>query len=288
MKMDDIAAWLNLNKSIQAVSIWAHEDKPIRESIYIKSSESFLNSPAHVKQVWVDSDHAFMSWTNVSLLMQHFCIISNTFPQPRTDQDMFVELKDPYKSTLSTQGFLLTVITYNDEDSWAEVDNDNDRNDSNSEETKQINVSLKPNNNQQLPIDAQSIPNSAQDKDFYRGNFTNVSETGLMTNPVIRPLHSIPELEIVSSLMFNKLMDDFPPVLRSHIWPELCYLYLYVKNIKSIDIVALNKMAPKLNYLILWIPIANIPDFVWTFDWDLLPWRTGLIFPCNQGSGNFT
>ena len=54
------------------------------------------------------------------------------------------------------------------------------------------------------------------------------------------------------------------------------------------NILVLNKTATKLHYLKLWFNISNIPDFVWTFDWDSLPWRTGFIFLFYQAPGNFT
>ena len=48
--------------------------------------------------------------------------------------------------------------------------------------------------------------------------------------------------------------------------------YLHLDNI-----LVLNTTAPNLSYLKLYVPIDNIPDIVWTFDWDILPWRTGFV-----------
>ena len=92
------------------------------------------------------------------------------------------------------------------------------------------------------------------------------------------PLPPLLGLETVNSLDLGRDSgsDDlhvFPLVLQRHYWPELRYLALYFVNVTMI--FGLKKTAPKLNYLHLSVSAYEIPDLVWTFDWDSLPWRTG-------------
>ena len=101
-------------------------------------------------------------------------------------------------------------------------------------------------------------------------------------------LQPIPGLETVKSLVLGKVLkvgytkrldylDVFPLVLQTHLWPELCYLMLFIKHMNSSVILVLKETAPKLNYLKLQFDPNNIPDLVWMFDWDSLPWRTGFV-----------
>ena len=88
----------------------------------------------------------------------------------------------------------VSVLLYSDANSRVKTDNDDNRNDNDSEGTNQTNVSLKRNDNQDLHIDAQRIYSAEQDKDLYKGNITNISET----DPMIGSLHSLPGFETVS------------------------------------------------------------------------------------------
>ena len=80
-------------------------------------------------------------------------------------------------------------------------------------------------------------------------------------------------------IMTNLFADNttVPTVLQTHLWPELAHLELVVNYLDLDHILLLNRTAPNLSYLKLYVPFDNIPDIVWTFDWDLLPWRTGFI-----------
>ena len=88
-------------------------------------------------------------------------------------------------------------------------------------------------------------------------------------------LHSLPGLENANSLMLYQWVDDIPAVLQRYIFPLLHYLRLNMRQLNSTQIITLKKTAPKLNYLKLSIPAGNIPDLVWTLDWNSLPWQTG-------------
>ena len=77
--------------------------------------------------------------------------------------------------------------------------------------------------------------------------------------------------------IFYGFLATFPRVFQKNMWPELSYLEVAVKHLNLTHILALKETAPKLSYLKLWIPLEKIPGFVWTFDWDSLPWKTGFI-----------
>ena len=68
-----------------------------------------------------------------------------------------------------------------------------------------------------------------------------------------------------------------PGVLQDYLWPELSYIELEVTDFMLTDILALNNTVPNLSYLKLYVPFGAIPETVWTFDWDSLPWRTGFV-----------
>ena len=283
INMDLIAVNLHMNKNIEAV--WANtpDDESITGSIYIKPSESLLNNPNHIKKVHIYSVYAPMSWTNISLLMQHFCIINDKFPQPKTDWEVFEELKDPWKSLTSTQGLALTLHTYNDDDSRADIgDSDNNRNGSESEYNinNEINHSQKTSYVDDLINDTQRISSTGLESNSYGG----------IPYVPARELNSLAGLKKVNSLVFypGQYSGDYPSVLQQYLWPELRYLEIIVKDVNLTQILALKRTAPKLNYLNIVIHIGNIPDFVWTFNWDSLPWRTGFVFPFYCKPRNFT
>ena len=272
--MDLIAASLHMNKNVEAVWVQTPDDESLTGSIYIKPSETLLNNPVNIKKVHIFSRYIPMSWTNISLLMRHFHIINNTFPQPRTDK-VFDELKDPWKSVTSIQGLALTLDTYNDDYSWADFgDNDNDRNGSESEYNinNQTNHSQKTSYVDELLNYHQMISSTVLNSNLYGGSACVPA----------KELSSLAELEKVSSLTL------YPLVLQQYIWSELRFLGIQVKHINLTQILDLKRTAPKLNYLTIAIHIGNIPDFVWTFDWDSLPWRTGFVFLYYHKPRNYT
>ena len=127
LDMEYIATAFHENRSIEGVVREAPVYKSLRGSIIFKPSKSLLNHPPHVKDIYVFSPYSSMSSTNISSLIQHFRI-DNSFPQPKTDQEMFEELKYPWKSAFSTQGLKLQIFVYSYDDFVADND-DNDRND---------------------------------------------------------------------------------------------------------------------------------------------------------------
>ena len=284
VNMDLIAAWLLQNRTIERVMILGPDDESITGSIYVKPSKSLLENPAHVSELNVNSRYAPMSWTSILLLMQHFHIVNNKFPQPKNDQDVFDGSKDAYKTLVSTQGLILAVHTYNEDDPWAAVVHDNEnRNGSKAEYNKssQRNHSQKTSHDDEV-LNIQRESSTGQKVDLH-GQKTNFIENQT------QQLNSLPELKKVNSLVFYPELypDDYPSVLQQYLWPELRYLLIPMKHVNLTQILGLKKTAPKLNYLNIAIHIGDIPEFVWTFDWDSLPWRTGFVFLFYDKPRNF-
>ena len=111
-------------------------------------------------------------------------------------------------------------------------------------------------------------------------------------------LFPLPGMETVTSLVLHegtireKSVWELPPimmenmfarnitiprVLQDYLWPELSYVELEVTDFMLTDILALNITVPNLSYLKLYVPFGAIPEIVWTFDWDSLPWSTGFV-----------
>ena len=279
--MNNIEEGFHQNKSIEGAAIVAPMEEPITGSIYIKPSESLLKNPAYIKRVFVYSIYAGISWTNISLLMQHFHMVSNTFPEPRTDQVVFEELKDPWNSATNTEGLFLALHTYNDDDSFL-------RNDCEHE----FNANYKRNNSKTTSHDDELLNDSQRNfstgfKSYLHVGNTNTTE--VMDNSM-RQFNSLPELDKVNSLVLGLGLypDDYPLVLQQYLWPELRNLLIQVKDVNLTQILDLKRTAPKLNCLSLGFHMGNIPDFVWTFDWDSLPWKTGFAFVFYHKPRNFT
>ena len=79
--------------------------------------------------------------------------------------------------------------------------------------------------------------------------------------------------------MLNMFIENYtvPRAVTSHLWPELKYLELEVTDFNVTHVELLKKVAPKLSYLKLYVPFDNIPDVIWTYDWDSLPWKVGFV-----------
>ena len=235
INMRIIESLLRENYGIEAVRLVAPSNKSLRNhSIYVEPSRVLLTTPAHVKHIQLQSVN--MSWTQVELLMRHFHLVNNQFPQPQNNQQVMEELS----SASATERLYLPFYISSEVTS-------HDQGNSNSE---------------------------------YKVTNTNMmgkqegSTVDFITTPPRQkgPLPSPPGLETVNCLV---LVENIPLELQRHLWPELRYLQVQVTNLTHI--LALKETAPKLNYLKLVIPADNIPDLVWTLDWESLPWRTGFL-----------
>ena len=76
---------------------------------------------------------------------------------------------------------------------------------------------------------------------------------------------------------WSEYNGTFPTVLFDYLWPELRYLEVYVNYFNTTQVKLLKESTPKLKYLKLCMDADSIPDAVWTFDWNSLPWKTGIV-----------
>ena len=244
------------------------------QQVYFKPSKTLLRDPPYIKDLYLKSDYADCTWSQISNLLQHFRIEDSSFPLPATNQEVSDDLKEavgkPYKkSNYTVQGLRLTLPSY--EEYYGiegkRLSDDHERfttkhPEQDFEKDKGILVS-KDKPTEQLPPFAHTM-------------IENKTDT-----PNMKPLVPFPGMENATSLVLEGFMDCFqesiPSILQLYIWPELRYLQLRVKHINKTYIHALNKTVPKLTYLKLFVPVDKIPDVVWTFDWDSLPWRTGFV-----------
>ena len=79
------------NNTIEAVEItppW------ISVKFYVKPSQTLLRNPPHVKDIFLGwSPISSWSWSQISILMQHFRIVNNSFPVPTSNQEVVEDLK---------------------------------------------------------------------------------------------------------------------------------------------------------------------------------------------------
>ena len=287
VNIEQIETVFSVNKGIEAVWIVAPLNESLEHShLTIKPSSLLIKNPIHVKHVYVHSLYASIPWSQVSWLMKHFLILNNTFLKPKTNQEVYVDLKDPYKSLTILQGLRLVVGTYNN-NSLAELgDNYHERNYGDFE-LNGSNVLLKCSDNGKFSNDAQRRYRSGQEGDSHGENINNTSATDLMNNPMSKSLRPLSGLETVNCLILE-WWQEFPVILQKYLWPELSYIELLSNHVNLTQILALNRIAPRLTYLKLWFFIGEIPDFMWKFDWDSLPWRTGFVLAFYGIPRNFT
>ena len=76
-----------------------------------------------------------------------------------------------------------------------------------------------------------------------------------------------------------------PDILLIDTWPVLRYLELDLTYLDSTQILTLNKTAPKLDYLKLYLPMNLFPDFVWNFDWISLSYQLVVVVVSTNQNG---
>ena len=204
---------ISSNSGLVGVRLEATQKTSFSNSyLQVSHSTAMLSNPVHLKLVWVFSWYANVSWAHIQLLMRHFRLEDNWFPQPANNLQVMEQLK----SHILPEGLYLYLPSF---------------------------------------------------------------EIEIVSDSQTDPLPALLGLETVNSLELgcNSVSDlhVFPLILQRHYWPELRYLALYfMRNINLTEIFGLKKTASKLNYLKLSFRY-DIPDSVWTFNWDSLPWRTG-------------
>ena len=94
---------------IDFLQLYSHVDSS--KHLFVNPSTEMMHNPARVKHVYVMNT---ISWTQLGLLMQHFILINNTYPQPKNNQQVFDVLKS--RTWEDDQGLLLPV--------WPEADDE--------------------------------------------------------------------------------------------------------------------------------------------------------------------
>ena len=108
--------------------------------------------------------------------------------------------------------------------------------------------------------------------------FLGLEGTTTEVDPNERNTSSLIHYPDLETLNFNQDFKlKFPCILRTYLWPELCYLKLTLKYFNLNHVMDLRLIAPKLNCLKLYIHNNISSDATWSFDWDSLPWKTGFV-----------
>ena len=169
--------------------------------------------------------------TKLSTLMQHFHIVSDSYPAVKDNDDVFSDLKNVFNAKFEVEPTIhpgLELLWYIDE------------NDVNSSDTL-----------------LQPFPGSE--------NVTSLR------------FHDLGSYDLYPSKLTSAQNRTLPRFLKTYLWPELTYLELDLTDFTASDISTLKEIVPKLHYLKLCIVSHRVPDIVWTFDWNSLPWRTGFV-----------
>ena len=238
-----------------------------------------LNNPPSISDLVVQNMKC--SWSKLSQLARHFVIIGD-YSIINDNTDVYDNLKNIVD--FGIQGLRLL--------NWSPVDEMGDYDIEKTGKTADeglheygINA-----NNGSSGKEKSTIPYVDNAKE----DAINILDDKTQNNTVLLPL---PGMETIKTLVMHKgimrengdssppvimtnLFEDntsVPHVLQTHLWSELEHLELVVSYLDLDHILILNKTAPKLSYLKLYVPFDNIPEIVWTYDWDLLPWRTGFI-----------
>ena len=188
------------------------------------------------------------SWNHLAILMKQFHIVDNYFPEVYNNDDVYSDLTPVVNFKI--QGLQLI--------SWSPADE----------------VIMSKN---AISYDARS--SSAVSKDPHG---ISSAESWIKTTTSLVILHGnvryygdrTPPVAI-DDIFTNNI--TLPRILKTNLWPQLKYLELEVTQINVFDMLTLKTTMPKLNYLKLYVPLEGIPEEIWTFDWNLLPWRTGFV-----------
>ena len=222
-----------------------------RLEVFFQPSRELFASPPNVSTIVAKNLRC--SWNSISTLTQHFRVVNGYFPKNVDSEDVYSDLS--LIVNFKTQGVNLL--------GWSPI----------VEDLGQTNTM-----SQQLSSKGREMIHDEQTK----------STRSLLSLPGMEEVRS---LVLVHGTMEESFME-LPPVkmnnmfvsqytslivLQGYHWPELRYLELEQTSFSLEDILLLNNSIPQLSYLKLYIPFQNIPEAVWTFDWDTLPWKTGFV-----------
>ena len=186
------------------------------------------------------------SWAQLTVLMQHFYIHGNWYPSPSTKQEVFNDLKVTQTNTIVHKGLQLQ--------DW-------------------------------FPVDEKIGDDQIVHEHVFESGLTPLISMETIDSLVLhlftRAVYSPFDLIIrnpAAYLFPRSTAFGIPDVLKNNIWPKLNYLELDITDFNITDIMKLKDAAPNLKYLKFYFPYGVIPDAVWTIDWDMLPWKTGVIY----------
>ena len=206
------------------------------------------------------------SWSQVSILAQHFHIVNSRFPNVTENNDVYIDLS--FVVNFDIEGLKLlfwSPVDDSDQTATPNIENDGVSNDfSGGDDLIPKGVTVKSN----MYSRAETI------------TLRSLSGFGTVSSLIVRrgniKQNDKPPPPVLMNHMFKE-DSVVPSVLQTHLWPELQYLELEVSHLNLNHILRLQETTPKLIYLKLYIPFENIPDIIWTFNWDSLPWRTGFV-----------
>ena len=125
----------------------------------------------------------------------------------------------------------------------------------------------------------------------YNSSLFNIDSPDCKEATFTKRLFPLPGFETLTSLIlrrhhlkyyghhynWSEYNGTFPTALYDYLWPELRYLEVYVNYFNITQVKFLKESIPKLKYLKICMDAGGIPDAVWNFDWDSLPWKTGIV-----------
>ena len=223
--------------------------------VRFEPSQTLLDEPLILQEVTLKNLQC--SWRQVYLLMQHFRINNTYHPVVNSNDDVYNDLTSVAR--FDTTGLRLLA--------WSPSVIMNNK--ITNQISDPVHGSLPDTKSStEFPLETHLFPLPGMDTVtslvFHEGIIREKSDTGRELPP------------IMMENMFARNIT-IPWVLQEYLWPELRYVELEVTDFRLVDILVLNTTVPNLNYLKLYIPFGAIPEIVWTFDWDSLPWRTGFV-----------
>ena len=259
------------NRGITGLTI----ESPIRENL--KYSEllvqpwwPLMDNPPHLEFIHLHFPCCICSWSQLSMFMRHFRIVNNQCPEPKTNEEVFKELKEWINEIISPKGLLLNF------DSYDTIKHSNDECTGNyrifDDGTK---------NEKYTALESTTDNDGSASYDELPAESIRKNTTEGISLPTLSGMETVTCMILNSQITgpYNQtsIIYTWPSAFNQYTWPELSYLEIVVNNLSSLtpSILTLNKTMPKLTYLKLGIPFERISDIMYTFDWESLPFRTG-------------
>ena len=256
--LHELMPYFNSTKDFLVFISEISSDTAEKLQVRFEPSQTLLDEPRTLKEVTLKNLRC--SWRQVSILMQHFHINNTHHPVVNSNDDVYDDLSSVAK--FDTTGLKLLAwspVSENmTEDNKTPIKNSDPVRGSSPDTDSDTEV---PSGKSLFPLPGMETVTSLV---LHEGIIREKSDTGWELPP------------IMMENMFARRIT-IPWVLHDYLWPELSYVELEITDFKLTDILALNITVPNLSYLKLYVPFGTIPEMVWTFDWDSLPWRTGFV-----------